>query len=111
MRRIDISALAERVLAAQHQKSAAPLADEIGNHAQLIERKEAGLHAPKDHCLVLEKLRLISRETFFQSRGRLNPLAQKLAVRLTQQCDQLEIFIREIARRRKPYSQRGSPST
>ena len=94
-RSIDIPSLCERILSAEHQKPAAALAYEIGDHAELVEGEERGLHAAQYQALERVKLPLIGRKAFFQ-RGSavfVQTLTIELAVRLTQQREQPQVLV------------------
>ena len=92
-RRPGPSAFGERSPAAEHQQAAAALADEVGEHPQLLGRERRRFDAAEDQRAVLEQLVARLREAADQLFGAADVLPVVLVLGGAQQADDLQVLV------------------
>ena len=92
-RRSGIAALGEREASAEHEQTAATLADEIRNHSQLVMREIARFDTAEDEASIFEELLARFGEAARKLFGIIDVETQEFALRGALQTDDLQILV------------------
>ena len=86
-------AFAERRPAAQRKQPAAPLADELADHPELVGSEEPGLHAAENQPAITEQIGPAGREAANQIETVIDPEPEELALRGSLEAHQLDVAV------------------